>query len=403
MQLPAPDLQQALAVALLLKKRCAAAVGSLQARCEALQGEVEQLRAAAARPLAPRPPQPPLLALLEGPDANGPPPATPPPSRASPQTVQHQLQALVLWHKAAAALPLDLLPTLAAAQRYLLLREQRSPSPAPLPMWAALDRSPVVALLEVTVDVLQTHAAAAVAAPPGEAPATDVGTQQPAPPQPGAPPPRPQQLSAAHGQLLLSACSCLVHLCDHHTDTASPSDFEALHQFGAWVLELACCSQPAAGGSAGLAVATPDQQPTASDAGVAGAATPAASEPEAQLLQQAPCVVAQRVLAALRQSPSAGLVLLHCTAPLVRDCMAALVYAVNSQPPLPLPSLPWQASGGSGSSAPSQAAAAAGAEEEERLLHAFTQLSCQLSAGLALLPQWSRHLQDDGRLQARRA
>jgi len=103
------------------------------------------------------------------------------------------------------------------------------------------------------------------------------------------------------------------------------------------------------------------------------------------------------------------MVLLTTLAPATRDCMAALVAAVNGElmlEPTQGPgggfSLAPAGSGPPGGTLPSLSAPEAAAEAEEGcLLFAFNQLSQQLAAGLRQLPQWiqATGLQDDEFMQ----
>lgn len=376
--LPPPSLQQALVVALLLRRRCAAADSEARRRCAQLEGEVEALRAAAA---APSPPQPLLAALVDLPAACG---AAASPGAApltpSEEAVQQQSEVVALWHRAAAALPPHLQPALAQAQRYLLLAELRQPSGSgALPLAAALEHTPVQALLELAANILQAHAAAAAA---------------PAPQQQQQAPTAPVQLSPAHAQLLGGACEALVHLCERPGETAAPPDYQLLQQFGQMLLHaVAAPDQPAAPGMHPAAAAPP-------------AAAPAAAAGAPVDLQQPPSAVAAHMLAVLRQSSHAGLTLLGCTAPAVRDTMAALVEAVNGEgPALPPPSSDAGSAAASCGGHLGGGGGAAAAAEEARLLHAFTQLGHQLSAGLRLLPAWLKaaDIAADAFLQASRA
>lgn len=385
-------MRHALAVAHLLQQRCSAAVAQVQHKCSELEREVEQLRRAAEAPPTQQPPQPPLLQLVAGEEAA--PLAAGPPAGADPEALPRQLQSLAMWHQAAAALPPDVRPTLARAQRYLLMCELQRQAAAAcggggLPAGAVLERTPMVAVLEMAADILHTHAAAAEQPPAGAAAHC--------------------QLSAAHGQLLSAACTCLVHLCEGPGQTALDSDYEALQRFYGMVLQLAAAPPPDP--SPALAVDTPDQQQQATSA-TAAISQALAAGPEAQGeaaaagldLGQPTCQVAQHVLGVLRQSASAGTVLLSCTAPQTRDCMAALVAAITGEQLL-MHCGPSGGGGGAASSAqqPDAPPDAAGPAEEARLLHAFTQLSQQLSAGLRLLPGWTRAmgLHNDAFMQAR--
>lgn len=367
-----PSLPQALAVALLLRRRCAAAVGEIQARADRQEAELERLRTAAAAPPLPLPPLAQVVAAppSAAPASSGPHPTAP---------LEQQMESLALWHQAAAVLPPDLLPALAQAQRYVLLGQlQAATAAGSLPLAAALEHTPVRAFLGLALDILQTHAAGAAGVGGAAATGSTVAGASSPPSDP-----TPPQLSAAHAQLLGAACTCLVHLLDRPGQAAVNADYEALQQFGSLLLQAAARPEPAL-----AAVATPDQQP-GSGPGPAAAAAKVASLAAtcggAQFdLVQPSCQLAAAVLAALRASPTAGLALLSCAAPAARDCMARLVDVVNADPlgssggGLP-PAL------GSGSSGQPGGTAA---EDEAALLHAFTQLSQQLSVGLRMLPQW---------------
>lgn len=372
------DVQQALAVALLLKRRCAAAVSEVQARVDQQAAELERLRTAAAAPPVPLP----LLAQVV---AQQPSPATGSSGPCHTAPLQQQLEAVALWHQAAEVLPLELQAALAQAQRYVLLGQLQAPAAAAgsLPLAAALEHTPVRALMGVVLDILQTHAAGAAEAG-GAAGADGSAPGASSPPSSLAQPLQAQtQLSAAHAQLLREACTCLVHLFDRPGQAAVHSDYEALQQLGGLLLQAAVRPEPAV-----AALPTPDQQPGPGPgpaAMAAHAAGTAASAAAAQLdLAQPSCQLAAAVLATLRSSPTAGLTLLSCTAPAVRECVARLVEVVNADPlDSPVlgltPALNTSSSGQPGNAA---------AEDEALLLHAFTQLSQQLSAGLRLLPQW---------------
>ncbi|PRW56920.1 hypothetical protein C2E21_3875 [Chlorella sorokiniana] len=377
-----PSLQQALAVALLLRRRCAAAVGEVQARADQQVAELERLRAAAAAPPVPLPP----LAQVVAPPPS-PAPASPGPRPAAP--LERQMEALALWHQAAAVLPLELQPAMVQAQRYVLLGELQGPAAAgtTLPLAAALEHTPVRALLGVALDILQTHAAAAAEA--GRTAAADsTAAGASSPPSDAMQPTQPQpQLAAAHAQLLGDACTCLVHLLARPGQTAVHTDYEALQQFGSLLLQAAARPEPAL-----VVVPTPDQQPDSAPgpaAAAAEAAAPAATTVTSQFdLSQPSSQLASAVLAALRASPTAGLTLLSCTAPAARDCLARLVEVVNADPlgssGVGLTPGTGTGSGTGGRGQPGGAAA----EEEALLLHAFNQLGQQLSVGLRLLPQW---------------
>lgn len=403
-----PTLEQALAVALLLRRRTSAAVAEAQERCSRLELEAEALRSGAAVP-------DPLAAVVTPPLGgahSGRPGATQAswaanvaasPSRDVALQAGQQHEALALWHAAAAALPPPLQPTLAQAQRYLLLAElQRGGAPGRLPLDAALDRTPVRALLDLAADIVQAHATPAgglqvgagategagptAAAAPATASAASAASQSAMHPSP-ARQHQPVQLTPAHGALLASAAACIACLCDRPGEAAAHADFEALQAFCTGLLRLATAPLPTpdVGAAAAPAAAGPQQHQPAS-AGSLVAPAPTAPSPDAAAapagtieLRQPTSGVAQAVLAALRQSGTAGITLLACCAPATQGCMLELVEAVLGEQPLPA------APGGS-------AAAAAAAAEEARLLHRFMQLSGQLSAGLRLLPQWAQAL-----------
>lgn len=369
-----PSLPQALAVALLLRRRCAAAVGEIQARTDRQAAELERLRTAAAAPPLPLP----LAQVVAAPPSAA--PASSGPHPTAP--LEQQMESLALWHQTAAVLPPDLLPALAQAQRYVLLGQlQAATAAGSLPLAAALEHTPVRAFLGLALDIMQTHAASATGV--GGAAAAGGTVPGASSPPSDLTQPTPPQLSAAHAQLLGAACTCLVHLLDRPGQAAVNADYEALQQFGSLLLQAAARPEPAL-----AAVATPDQQPGSCPGPAAAAAKMASlaapcSDAEFDLGQPS-CQLAAAVLAALRASPAAGLVLLSCAAPAARDCMARLVEVVNADPlgssggGLP-PAL------GSGSSGRPSGAAA---EDEAVLLHAFTQIGQQLSVGLRMLPQW---------------
>lgn len=363
-----PTLHQVLAVALLLKKRTAAAVSEAQERCTQLERELEALRSATAA--APAPPPPPLAQVTATLPSTQ--PSAGPPAPATPEAaLQPAIESLALWHMAAATLPPALQPALAQAQRYLLVGElQRGSLPGRLPVAAALQRTPVRAFLELASDILQTHAAATGAA--AAAAPSPLATQQHT----------RVQLSPAHGVLLASATACLVHLCDQPGHTVVHSDFETLQRFCGMLLRLAATQSPEP------ATPTPDQLAQPSGQGQCpAAATPEPMPAGAVDLQQPSYGVAQAVLAALRQSASAGIILLSSCAMATRDSMEELVVAVVGEQ-LPPQSGSGGALGSGGSWGQSGRAAAVGAAEDARLLHRFMQLSAQASAALRLLPQW---------------
>lgn len=350
---PAPTLRDALAVALLLKRRCAAAVKGAEERCAQLEAEAGQLRAAASAPPPPPPPQPALAQLVDHPPAAAvSQAASAGPASLSHEALQQQQQSLVLWHQAAAALPPELQPALGQAQRYVLLKELQEASGAgSLPAAAALSRTPVRACTELAADILEAHAAASSAAAAGASP----------------------QLSPAHGQLLAAALDCLVQLCNRPGEAMVNSDLEAVQRFCCLALPLA-----AAPPAHPTAVPTPDQPsgPSAQQ-GPGVTPVPATGTPgPADLLQQPTSQLAEQALAALRRSPRAGITLLCCCAPATLDCLVQLVQAVTGEP--------LQGS----ASMPGGLPAAATPAQEAALLHGVTQLSQQVSVGLRLLPQW---------------
>jgi len=252
-----------------------------------------------------------------------------------------------------------------------------------LPLAAALEHTPVRALMGVVLDILQTHAAGAAEAG-GAAGAGGSAQGASSPPSSLAQPMQAQpQLSAAHAQLLSEACTCLVHLLDRPGQAAVHFDYEALQQLGGLLLQAAARPEPAV-----AALPTPDQQPGSGPGPAATAAHAAGTAPSTAAgqfdLAQPSCQLAAAILAALRASPAAGLTLLSCTAPAVRECVACLVQVVNADP-LGSPGIGLAPAFGTSSSGQPGGASA---EDEAALLHAFTQLSQQLSAGLRLLPQW---------------
>ena len=373
---PPPSLQQAVAVALLVRRRCAAAAAGAEARCAALEAEAEQLRSAAA---APRPPQPPLEQL----------PATLPPGTAEvrfsgqrapdPAALHAQQHSIELWHAAPALLPPDdpaLLGVLASAQRYVLLKELQECPPGELPAAGMLHRTPVAALLELAIDILLTHAAAeAEAAGAGASAAVGSSTGSPSAFQHQQQHQHHQQQRqqhhqqqqhqqqqqqqnpvlnpAAHAQLLAAAVAAAVHLCGWPGQGSSDVCYAALQHFCFVVADLAAEPPPAqqqqqqqeTEGSADPAypVATPDHQqqqqqrqqlqhhqqravtvPPLADGG-AHTADIDLAQPSAE--------VACRMLGLLRTAPHAGMVLLSSVAPSTRQCMSELATTVNSELP----------------------------------------------------------------------
>jgi hypothetical protein len=377
-----PSLREALAVAQLLHKRCRAAVQGVQQKCTELEQQVERLQATAAAPPTPPPPQTPLVQLLaaqplmpfEGQAAA----AQGSSAEADHETLQRQLQSLAVWHRAAASLPPDLQAVLNQVQRYLLLGELAGPSGAgSLPVAALLERTPVRAILELAADILRTHAAAATAAAAAAAAAASP-TQTTTP----VPSPMSRQLSPAHGRLLEAAAACLVHLCDRPGHTAVEADYADLQHFCTFVLQLAV--SPPLTAAPCLAVCTPDQQPAAAGRGQPQEQSQGTQAEGLADLEQPTCQLAQHLLGVLRQSASAGTVLLSAAAPQARSCMAALVAAITAEQLPPLSNF----DGSLAASCDQPPGGAEAAAEEARLLHAFTQLSHQLSAGLRLLPLW---------------
>ncbi|KAL4853073.1 hypothetical protein ACK3TF_005858 [Chlorella vulgaris] len=373
-----PSLREALAVAQLLHKRCRAAVQGVQQKCTELEQQVERLQATAAAPPTPPPLQTPLVQLLaaqplmpfDGQAAA----AQGSSAEADHETLQRQLQSLAVWHRAAASLPPELQAVLSQVQRYLLLGELAGPSGAgSLPVAALLERTPVGAILELAADILRTHAAAATAAAAAASP-----TPTPTP----VPSPMSSQLSPAHGRLLEAAAACLVHLCDRPGHTAVEADYADLQHFCTFVLQLAV--SPPLTAVSGLAVCTPDQQPAAADRGQPQEQSQGTQAEGLADLGQPTCQLAQHLLGVLRQSASAGTVLLSAAAPQARSCMAALVAAITGEQLPPLSTF----DGSLAASCDQPPGGAEAAAEEARLLHAFTQLSHQLSAGLRLLPLW---------------
>jgi hypothetical protein len=375
-----PSLATALAVARLVQARTSKAVTEALPKLRELEVEVEQLRAAAAAPPAPQPPLLQVVADIEAPTDSMPGPA-------DRDALQRQICSLAMWHEAAAALPPDLQPVLARAQRYALLCQlQQASSSSGLLAGALLERSPIRALLELAIDILQTHASALGA--------TSTPSEQNG---------RSMKLTAAHNELLLAACACLVRLCDLPGKAALHSDYSDLQQFCALVLQLAAA--PALEhvvdmGTPGHQVQQQQEQPEAPQPGLPELNGQAA-------LPQACAQLAQQVLGVLRQSASAGTVLLGCLAPQTRDCMGALVAAITGEHLLGgfMTGLSGSCStlGGSSSAMgdPAGQPGWGGEAEERRLLHAFMQLSQQLSLVLRLLPQWMQTLDScsDGFLQ----
>ena len=411
---PPPSLRHALAVAQLLRKRCAAAVAEAQQRSDELQAEVEGLRRASEVPRPPRPPRPPLELLMETPAAKAPPPGmcpAPPPPATNTGTLHHQQLSLAMWHEAAALLPADLHPALAAAQRYLLLNELHGhghqPGGGRLLACTALEHTPVQALLGLATDVLRAHqAAAAPVAPAATQPAAVDALDRPE---------AAVLLTAAHGSLLASCCACLVRLCNSPGRGALDPDFAVLQRFCCMVLALAAepppspATAPPADTACLPAVATtqgPGAGATAARNQQASSAAATAAASGKLDLRQPSCVVAEFVLAALRQSAPAGIVLLSSAADLTHAALAALVTAVTGeQPSAPCGAAAARAAacghGGSkgiGSwsgelTGPTPVADSAdGSAGEHRLLHVLAQLSEQLSAGLRLLPHWAQAL-----------
>jgi hypothetical protein len=198
------------------------------------------------------------------------------------------------------------------------------------------------------------------------------------------------QLTPAHAELLEGACSCLPHLCGRPGKTALDSDFHTLKQFCAEVLALA--TSPSLESTPALPMQMPALQTLPVGKAPEGDSKErsqgsSAAPGSAFDLQQTSAQLAVAVLGALRQSPVAGMVLLSCTAPDTRDCLAALVAAITGEQVLAAPAAAacWPAA--VGSEAP-LTPGVGGAADEACLLHAFASLSEQLSAGLQLLPQW---------------
>lgn len=300
-----------------------------------------------------------------------------------------QLESLRLWHQARPLLPPvaedpALCAALAAAQRYAVLKELAEGPAGGLPAVAALQRTPVSALLELAGELLQTHAATEAGGQQGrEGQRGQEGAQQPACP--------PLSLHA-HGPLLAAAVAAVVRLCAWPGQGASDACYAALQRFCSLVLHLAS-SPPLPPEPASLPppVGASAAQPSGGGAAPRQAFPAPAGVPAVDLGQ--PChQAARQVLSLLHSSPNAGMVLLSCAAPSTRDCMAALAAAVLGEP---------QGGGSLGGSSGSSLLCGSclgsgggglpgsgGSAEEARLLSAFQLLSQQLSAGLGNLPQW---------------
>lgn len=398
LQLQQPSLPQALAVAELVRRRSNAAVAAAEQRCSELAAEVERLREAVEALPAPPPPLQPLAQLL-----------APPPAAASAvaAAVGHsiagaqlegclpdRLESVRLWHQALSLLPPQaedpaMHQALAAAQRYVVLKELAGGPAGGLPALAAIHRTPVAALLELAGDLLQAHAA------------TEAGGQQQAEGQQGVHPHRPQPTCLQHsrsaaGALLPAAVVAAVRLSGWPGQGASYACYASLQQFCSRALHLASCPpvQPAV--SAGPSANQPAGSGCAAAAAAFSQAFKAPAGVPAICLDQPSCLVAQQVLTMLHGSPTAGMVLLSCAAPSTRDCMAALVAAVLGEPRHALDASSLGGSSSSallcgsfpGTSSGGESVGSVGCAEEARLLAALQPLSQQLSAGLHALPQW---------------
>lgn len=406
LQLQKPSLQQVLAVAELVRRQSGAAAAAGEERCAELAAEVRRLREAAARP----PSLHPLAQLVAAhPAAPGSADAaagygTGMAAAGLPDLdLTAQQDSLRLWHQACTLLPPQaddhaLHQALAAAQRYTVLKELAEGPGRALPALAAMQRTPVAALLELAGDVLQAHAATAAGSEQRKEGQQSRDGQHDREGQQQLPACPPPSLGAAHGPLLAAAVAAAVRLCGWPGQGASDACYASLQRFCSLALHLA--SSPTlsheSAGSAPLADA-PDAQPPGSNPAAAALIQtfPASAGAPSIDLGQPCCLVAQQVLTLLHGSPNAGMVLLSCAAPSTRDCMAALAAAVLGGPQNP----PHGGSlGGSSSSAlaggscpgssGTQRAGSAGVAEEAALLAALHVLGQQLSAGLHRLPQW---------------
>ena len=396
-------LKQALAVAEVVRRRQRAAITPLLARVAQLEAEVQQLQEQAAAPRAALPPLAQLVAAAVD-------------ARSSESVVcaagalhipgsQQQADNLALWHRAAALLPAKARLVLCQAQRYQLLQLQLLPPSDTaaedgssaggggselLPSTALLVNTPAVALLNLARDILLEHSRATMPgqemgdpaeAPTASAAAEEAPTASQQPQQSAAPlgPPPPSAssssaLSASHGPLLASTCSCLVALFDLVGEAATRDDCSVLCAFCQLALEL--CVEPAPpGGDAGEAL------PEVDAAVMAGAVLD---------LQQPNRRLAAAVLGRLCESATAGLLALSVTAPAVRATVAALVEAVTGEQPVAVAvaaSAEEQVLHASAAAAHPDAAGAA-IDDEAQLEQALGVLNGQLSEGLRRLPQW---------------
>ena len=394
-----PSLKFALAVAIVSKRRQNAALEEQEQRVAELQRELEAAKALGAL-AAPQCPVHLLAHTFE--QQQAPPSQTQQPSQ--PCALESQLACLGMWAHAGATLGHQ--HFMAVLQRYLLSKDAAATASsggghaATAPAASLLDRTPIMAALELLADVL-----AATKTPAARASGRGGG----------------DTWAAAVSQAVEQACGCLAVIAGQPGAACWPQDFEALQAFASNLLEVAvpplAPQQPGGLLTASAANIQHSHVPAAGPAPAGAGAKwrqpsstsqppppdpPAERPPEQHEL-------AQRMLGLLSQWPSTGMVVLGCAAVAAQATMARLVQAVTGEPlalaPSLSPSQPPASQQSAGAAAAAAASAAeAGADDERCLVQAFGLVQAQLlQQGLKALPGWMAELGacDDDFMQAR--
>eukprot|EP00887_Chlorella_sp_A99_P004822 scaffold4.g4822.t1 len=392
-------LKQALAIAIVSRRRRDATVAQLERR----NAELERLLAAAIPPaplarladavlparepqLQPPQPQPALASQQQTPTAGD----------AVAGALEAQIASLAMWSRAAGAAGGDEgAQFVAALQQYLLAKDaaaafaaaagaagdKAAAAPAVPATVRLLERTPAGAVLELLSDLL----AAVGGVAEGEA------RLRPASSAAGAvgealPPSALEHLSA-------SACALLAALANQPGEAACEDDFLALQGFASSLLRAA----------AGPSAAPPLEEAASPDGPRDAAAAPhlPPRQPGAAASAAARAELAQRMLGTLCQHGGTGMVVLGCAATAAQATMARLVDVVAGEALAPAPpttQLSQAAGGGAASQRGFPGASAAGGDggeaeqEEARLARAFGLVAQSLQQGLRALPGWVAEL-----------
>ncbi|GAB4814264.1 hypothetical protein N2152v2_001310 [Parachlorella kessleri] len=347
----APPLRQALAVAIVQRRRQDAEAQKWTHEVKELEEEISQLRQSPAK-------EEPLQLLGRLADSA---------LEVADEQAVIDLSSAELWHQALATLSAhqQFLNTL---QRYLLSKELKE-RPAANPLPGVLGRTPLQAALELISDLLEAHKEQSPAAGVGAAASSTT-------------------LTEAHGRVLLQATGCLAALVRQAAGLMSQEDGLCLGPFFGYIVAAAChvSRHEAATTDGSPSLGTPDQQQ------VQPPSQERHSDAAAIDLTKSTAAVALQLVSALCSSAGTGLVLLGAAASAAEQYVHSLVAEVTGEhlafPPSALHSLD-SASEGHHPEEHRQLGDSTIVLGEEALAHAVVQVAGVLHTALPLLAAWA--------------